>query len=431
MRNLRRTGNIIDDPLINDYLDKLGYSLVAAAEQDDARFHFFLVNENNINAFALPGGFIGLNYGLIMATKSESELASVVAHEIAHITQRHHARQYEFANRSQVPLLAALIAGIILGASGNADIGQAAIAGAAGGSIQMQLNFTRANEKEADRIGIALLSNAGYNPNSMVDFFTKMQREARFYGTQVPEFLLTHPISEDRMADAHNRASKLPAGSTKSSKAYYLLKEKIIALTNDNPDKLVQDYLDRAKNNDYQNAEAFEYGQVLAYHKKQDYKKADAILDKLLSKDPTRIAYILEKAKLAFSMRQFKRANGIYKEALKIYPSNYTITYAYVKSLILQKQYREAIKLIGTQTRRDFLEPEFYKLLSEAEQNIGNLANSHEALAEYYFLIGQNHQAMTQIDLALKIPKLDFYQESRLSARKKIIAEEIKSLAQQ
>ena len=429
VRNLRRTGKVIDDPQINDYLDKLGYSLVSAAEQDNARFHFFLMNEGGINAFALPGGFIGLNYGLIMATESESELASVVAHEIAHITQRHHARQYEFVNKSQVPILAAIIAGIILGTSGHADIGQAAIVGATGGSIQMQLNFTRANEKEADRIGINLLSQAGFDPNSMVDFFSKMQREARFYGTQVPEFLLTHPISEDRMADARNRASKMPNKGNQSSKAYYLVKEKIRVLTADDPAKLVSDYQSREKNKDYPHREAFEYGYAMALHRNQQYGKAYKLLETLVKNDPSRIAYIIEQAKLAHDMKQYDKANKIYQSALSLYPANRTLTYEYANNLIYQNQFKTAAELLREITRKNYVAPEFYKLLSLAEQRLGNFTNSHEAMAEYYYQIGQNHQALTQLNLALKRPEIDFYQESRISARKKLIAEEIKLLS--
>lgn len=168
IRNIRRAGGIINDPLLDSYLNHLGYSLVATSPDQDQQFNFFMINDRNINAFALPGGFIGVNYGLIMAAESESELASVLAHEIAHITQRHHAR-VDAVGSSQIPIVAALIAAMILGAN-DSEIGEAALATAAASAAQSQINFTRSNEKEADRIGIGMLADAHYSTNAMATF---------------------------------------------------------------------------------------------------------------------------------------------------------------------------------------------------------------------------------------------------------------------
>jgi len=230
MHNLRRAGMIVDDPIATAYLNQLGYHLLAQRDNpDQTNFSFFLVNDKSINAFALPGGFIGINYGLVMATDSEDELASVVAHEIAHVTQRHYARAYDMGKSSELPVLAAIIAAIVLGAHGNADIGQAAIATAAGASAQHQINFTRHNEEEADRIGIQLLAKAGFDPDMMAEFFEKLDKESRLYGSNVPAFLMDHPVNSERITDARNRAQQLPRPKPHDELMYLLIRDRIMA----------------------------------------------------------------------------------------------------------------------------------------------------------------------------------------------------------
>lgn len=264
IRNIRRGGGVVDDPLIEDYLDHLGFRLISNTNHAEQHFKFFLINDKILNAFALPGGFIGINYGLILATESESELASVMAHEVAHITQRHHARTFE-AGSNQGPILAALIAAMILGA-GNSEISQAAFAASAAGMMQSQINFTRANEKEADHMGINMLANAGYDPMAMATFFGRLEKESGLYGSQVPEFLRSHPVSTNRMTDATNRARGLkPKKKQYDKQSFYLIRARIRALAHEDTHKAVAEFSKRLESGRYQNRDAELYGYAWHY----------------------------------------------------------------------------------------------------------------------------------------------------------------------
>ncbi len=429
VRNIRRAGKLVDDPLLTAYINNLGNKLVSVSSNKYYHFNFFIIDDKTINAFALPGGYIGVHYGLIMATRNESELASVLAHEIAHVTQRHHARAYSRGQSFQAPVLAALIAAIILGAKGS-DVGQAALASIAGGSAQMQIDFTRANEKEADRLGIAILSKAGYNAYSMASFFGQMYKESRLYGSQGPEFLRTHPVTQNRIAEAKQRASQMPLKQPPSSESYFLMKQRIEILNQHDNKLLLRHYALQLKNKTYTNREAALYGYSIALLKNKNLKQARKIIQQLRKHAPSRIAYLITEAQIAEQAQQHTKALQLYKDALSDYPDNGPITLSYVEALIEQQQYKQAKSIIDTQLQQNAPTPKLYKLLAQVESKLGNPAATHEAMGNYYYYIGQTYQALKQIELALKIPALDFYTDSRLSARKKQLQDEIKALTE-
>ncbi|MCW9024315.1 MAG: M48 family metalloprotease, partial [Gammaproteobacteria bacterium] len=285
MRNIRRAGGTLEDPLVHQYLNQLGYSLVANSESQMKNFHFFMINDNSINAFALPGGFIGMNYGLLLRTQSESELASVLAHEIAHVTQRHHARSYEYGSHSNVPAIAALIAAIILGGN-NYEVGEAALATMAATSIQNQLDFTRENEKEADHIGIALLSDSGFDTYSMAHFFETLEKNSRLYGQEAPEFLRTHPVNKTRIADAKNRARQLPQHPLPEQKAFLLIRSRLQVLTSTDIHKTREAFEQNLQSGNYLDQDAENYGYALSLIASKEYTKARQIIQALLKKEP-------------------------------------------------------------------------------------------------------------------------------------------------
>ncbi|MEM9304047.1 MAG: M48 family metalloprotease, partial [Pseudomonadota bacterium] len=207
-REFTRLAKIVDDPLIAGYFRLMGYSLVAHSDRPDGNFTFVVVDDDSINAFAAPGGFIALHSQLILTAENESEVAAVVAHEIAHVTQRHIARRIESAQKMSLPMTL-LMLGAVLAGSGNGDAAQAAVVGTQALMQQMQINFTRANEYEADWVGIRKLAAAGYDPDAMASFFAKMARENRGYGARIPEFLRTHPVESTRIAESKNRARQV------------------------------------------------------------------------------------------------------------------------------------------------------------------------------------------------------------------------------
>lgn len=414
IRNIRRAGGVLDDPLIQSYLNELGYRLVAPSESQQL-FHFFLIKDKAINAFALPGGFIGINAGLILATKSESELAGVMAHEIAHITQRHHARRYEQGS-DNVPMIAALIAAMILGGQGS-DIGQAALASVAANSAQKQINFTRANEKEADRIGINLLINAEFNPHGMAAFFDTMDKQSRLYGDNIPEFLRSHPVNPARIADAKHRANQHPDSLTQNSTTYHLLRTRLKILTSDNKAHMVNYFSNKLKEGSYQNKAAALYGYALALQANKKYKQALQQTRILLKMNPEVITYNILKAQIEADSKRYTTALKTFKKLLNLYPGNNIISLIYAETLLKANKVKLAHNILQTQISHSTKNPKLYRLLAETQAKLNKTASSHQSLAEHYYLLGQTHDAIKQLEIGLKTPKIDFYLISRLEAR--------------
>lgn len=416
IRNIRRAGGIIEDPLLDNYLNLLGYKLVASTPGLEQEFKFFMVNDKGINAFALPGGYIGVNYGLIMAAESESELASVLSHEIAHVTQRHHARMHEMGD-DQLPILAALIAAIILGAN-DVEVGEAALATAAAATAQTQINFTRSNEKEADRVGIDMLIAAGFSADAMATFFGRLESASRLHGPQAPEFLRTHPVSTSRIADAKNRAAQSPKTPLSVESDFHHARARIRALAQYDKTTAITEFSKNIQSGRYQHKAAEQYGYVLALLRSKKHEQARKVLQPLLRKDPQRIAYIIANANIAQSAGQTQQAEKIYKKALELYPNNKVITYYYSRHLLETEQYDKALIVLREKTRTPVDNPRFYQYLSRAEAAMGNESASHEAMAEYYFLSGQLHQAISQLELAIETGNDDnFYRTTQMEAK--------------
>lgn len=416
LRRLRSQGSILNDPLVNDYITSLGYRLVANSDGQNLDFTFFVVKDSTINAFAAPGGFIGVDTGLMLATNTESELAAVMAHEIAHITQHHLARAFAAASRMKIPLAAAILASILIG-SQNAEAGQAALAATTAGSLQQQINFTRANEQEADTIGMQTLARSGFDPMGMPDFFGELLRDSRYYGRTLPEFLRTHPISENRIADARARAERYPVRQHVDSMAYQLVLARLRVLLDDHPEQLPQRFAAELETGQYRNREAEEYGYALALARNHDYAAAGTQLKKLLKKDPDRIEYMIALAGIQLDNGKSKAAISTYEDALALYPDSEPLNTAYARALLSVGRNDTAEKVLRRHLQRHSNDPRLYRMLAEAEGKRGDLTSSREAMAEYFYLNGDLGSAIEQLKLALKGGNLDLYQRSRINAR--------------
>src|SRR3954469_8717869 len=268
MRQLRDEGQIIEDPEATEYLNALGSRIVAQATGDSGqRFQFFFVRDDTINAFALPGGFIGVNYGLVLATRNESQLAGVLAHEIAHVTQRHIARRVRAQGRQSIATMAGILAAILVGAAtGSSDAALGGISMAQGAAMQQQINFTRGNESEADRVGMGFLASAGFDPYGMPDFFETMGRRDSLQATNrnaLPEILQSHPVTTNRIAESRARAAQFqdihPAAESVS---YQLTRERLRVLATPPEDNVRRYYTDRHGSQDQTPGE--QYGEALA-----------------------------------------------------------------------------------------------------------------------------------------------------------------------
>ena len=422
MRNLRRAGALVDDLQLTDYINNLGYRLLATHEQTGMEFHFFLVNDKVINAFALPGGYIGINYGLILASRSEDELAAVVAHEIAHVTQKHYSRSYAHQS-SQIPVLAAIIAAAVLG---NAQVGQAAIASSVALQAQQQLSFSRANEREADRIGIAMLAKAGFDPHGMAAFFGRLEEQSRLYGPQAPEFLRTHPVTVNRITDANNRASQYKYQPKASSTQYLLMRSRLQVLSADQPADIMHT-LEQQRSNTPTPGLGLQYGCLLAELENKDYSAANKTAAKLKHVEndhlPIRLAILQTELH-----QQPKLAIKRYQDLLQFYPNDAAVIHDYAEALLSTNKPTKAQNLLNQVLKKNPEQPLFFRLLAKTESLLSNQAASHQAMAEFYYQTGQVTQAIQQLDLALKAGNLDFYRLSQIEARQAEFKDELQQL---
>jgi len=430
MRQVRQSTLLVEDPEVSEYIQSLGYQLVANSDSPAQDFTFFVINDPTINAFAAPGGFIGIHIGLVLAAESESELASVLAHEIVHVTQRHLARAIEKANKMNVPATAALLAALILSGS-NPQIGQAAVMATMAGSVQNQLNFTRAHEQEADRLGMQILANAGFNPRSMPLFFERMQQASRFYDNRLPEFLRTHPVTLSRIADSRNRAEQYSVKGYTEREAYRLIRAKLRVLSAANPASLIKTFEDAAKKGRQSRSDE-RYGYALALLAASRYSEARTQIKKLLEKDPNRIAYLIASADIDMADKQPGAAASRLSEALKLFPNNHPLTMTYAEALLNDGEAETARLLLKDHLRSRDPSPALYALLARAEKDAGYAADAHQSLAEYYYLSGETRTAIDQLNIALRLVQdKDFYRASRIEARLKELQERALAEAKQ
>ncbi len=415
-RSLHSQIAINQDAEIQQYIQTIGEKLVANSDLPGNPFHFFVVLENDINAFAGPGGYIGVNSGLILMTEAESELASVMAHEIAHVTQRHLYRAAEAAGRLSIPTMAATLAAILLGTQ-SPQMGQAAIMAIQAGSMQFQIDFTRENEEEADRVGMQTLSGSQFDPRSMPTFFERLQQSTRYYGQNIPEFLRTHPVTASRISDTRGRAETYPYKQYTDSLGYQLAKAKIRVLTGTDSAETLKYFQSRLNQGTVEQRTVARYGTGLIALNTQKFKEAEAIFQALTQEYPNQPQYASGLARTALDSRDYKTALLRYKKLAEQFPENEAIKLEYITSLLKAGDTEQARKnLFSLNTNTQQL-PVYYQLLAQIYSNLNQPAESHRYLAEYYFATGQVQDAILQIKLAQKSKGLNFQLSSILSER--------------
>ena len=415
MRQVRQSADVIHDPEVESYIQSVGYRLVANSDDNKIPFIFFVVRSSDINAFAAPGGVVGVNSGVILNSDNESELAGVMAHEISHITQRHMARAYEVSDKYSLPTLAALLGAVALAAI-NPQAGQAAIAAIGGLSSQYQINFTRANEEEADRVGMQLLVRSGFDPFGMPNFFQKLQQATRYYGS-APEFLMTHPLTSTRIADAISRAEQYPPKKYKSSVSFKLVRAKLMANSFDKPNDAIKFFEERLESGGYPDMDSARYGYVIALTNAANFPKAREQLGVLLKKDQENVSYLLAAARIESAQRNFSSAVGIYQKTEQLYPDFRPVIFGYARALLdagLAEKARDLLRNYGRNNEHDVL---YYDLLSQAEAEAGSLAEAGIAKAEYYYLTGGTQLAIDRLKFAQRQSGLTYHQQERIKAR--------------
>jgi len=417
VRDLRSKGVILDDPELEVYLQGLGSRLASQADTQANPFDFFIVQSPVLNAFAVPGGFIGVHTGLIRETKSESELAGVLAHEISHVTQRHAARMFEAASRLSIPSAVGMLGAILLGVV-SPQAGQAAMAAMAAGQQQYALNFTRANEQEADRIGIQVMARSGFNPQGMPDFFERMQTANRYNDpASVPEFLRTHPVTTNRIAESRERADAMKPSRYEENPDFHLMRAKVIVVDAKEPREAVNYYGESLRAGQFQNELVARYGYALALTAAGDYGKARLQLDRLLEAEPGNVHFRLASARLQVAQRAYKSALAIYDAILHDYPEYLPAVLGKVETLLAARDGKTARTVLRDYMTLHGSEPRTYRLLAEAEGMSGSKIESHIAQAEYYYGSGELGLAIEQLKVAKDAPGINYYQSERVQAR--------------
>ncbi|MCK9397137.1 MAG: M48 family metalloprotease [Methylobacter sp.] len=415
-RSLHSQISINQDAEIQQYIQTIGEKLVANSDLPANPFHFFVVMEKDINAFAGPGGYIGVNSGLILITEAESELASVMAHEIAHVTQRHLYRAYEASSRLSIPTAAATLAAILLGTQSPA-LGQAAVVAIQAGSVQFQIDFTRENEAEADRVGMQTLAASHYDPRSMPTFFERLQQSSRYYGQNIPEFLRTHPVTASRISDTRGRAETYPYKQYPDSLGYQLTKAKIRVLTSSDDADTLKYFQLRATQGTTEQRVVARYGLGLSALNSQKYNDAETIFQQLSKEYPNQEQYLTALARTALESKNYSLALAQYKKLTEEFPDNEAIKLEYITSLLKTDNAESARKNLLSLRPQTRQQPIYSQLLAQAYSNLNQPAESHRYLAEYYYATGQTKDAILQIKLAQKSKGLNFQLSSILNER--------------
>ena len=404
MQMIRQTLPLIQDPLLVEYIQSLGNRVASGLMTPHVPFTFFLVQSSEINAFAGPGGYIGIHSGLFLTTRSEGELASVIAHEMVHVTQRHLAQAYKKASELSLPMTAAVITAIILGRE-NSQLSEAALASAAAGSVQYQLNFTRAHEQEADRIGLEILANAGFDPRDMPTFFERLQQASLTDQSQTFEFLRSHPLTPSRIADTRNRAEQYPRSTTaRNDDTFRLMRARIEVLGNNDQASILNTYAKRLATSD---TAANRYGYALALNRSGDNRRALEVLLPLEDQFSDHLAYLLALAEIQHGLGKLQDAQRTCRHALALYPHHPALALAYAGIMIEDDQAEDARLLLREQLRYSPDSIPVHNRLAQAQQITGHLAESHMTLAERDYILGDRNNAVRQLNTALELAPAD------------------------
>ncbi|HBT4765689.1 TPA: beta-barrel assembly-enhancing protease [Klebsiella pneumoniae] len=414
VRQLRGSAPLINDPLLVQYINGLGMRLVAHANSVRTPFHFYLINNDQINAFAFFGGNVVLHSALFRYSDNESELASVMAHEISHVTQRHLARAMEDQKRN-APLTWVGALGSILLAMASPQAGMAALTGTLAGTQQGMISFTRQNEEEADRIGIQVLQRSGFDPQAMPMFMGKLLDESR-YSTRPPEMLLTHPLPESRLADARNRANQMRPVVVQSSADFYLAKARTLGMYTNGDNKLGTDLLNAWDKGNIRQQHAAQYGRALLAMESNNFDQARKTLQPLLNADPQNAWYLDLATDIDLGQKKTSDAINRLKNAREL-RTNPVLQLNLANALLQGGQPGEAATILNRYTFTYKEDGNGWDLLAQAESALGNRDQELAARAESMALVGQLEQAISLLSSASSQVKLGSLQQARYDAR--------------
>lgn len=414
-RSLLDTERVMTDPEIQEYLRDIGQRLAAHAHEGGFEFNFFMIQDGAINAFALPGGYIGVHSGLMLATTTESELAGVMAHEIAHVTQRHISRAIYANQRASILTMAALLGAILIGAAGGGgDLVQGAIVGAQSMAIQQQINFTRSNEYEADRVGVGVLAAGGFDPLGMPAFFETLARQTGPLASQAPEFLRTHPVTVNRIAETRQRAIAYDKREVTDSIGYTLTRARARVLTSRTPERALAVF--RGEQQAGTADIGTDYGIAVARLELGEYGAARELFRKLNREHPDVIHFHTGLAAAELGAGDTAGAIAILDNAMALFPRNVPLTIRYAE-MMLDREPKRAHQVLLDLFNNVRPTPDQVRLIARAASAAGDTADAHYYMAEFHLMKGDLRMAIDQLRLALSIPGLDGVQRARFTSR--------------
>ena len=411
---------LISDPIIFEYTEHLIYRLSEYSQVKDRYFKILLIDDDSLNAFAAPGGIIGVNGGLFLYSDNEGQFSSVLAHELAHLSQRHFARNVLKSQDSNLASALVMVSSIAI-----ALISNNPNAMAVGPAIlqSQSLRYSRLFEKEADRVGFANLVKAGYHPESMGEMFENMNEIRRLSGDLPPEFLLTHPLSSSRISDAFNAAENLPTeGTKKNSLEFSLIKARLEIYYENISQNSLRKFRERVNQDP---TESNLYGLALAHQKNNNYEESLELINKLISKYPKNLVLNNTKVDFLFESGKYEDALVHVNKFLEISPRNYPLSISKSKILLSMERYFESEEIIRDQLLRKNNNPDLWLLLSEIQRSSKNIIGYHQSRAEYFLLLGQNERALNQLEFALKLTQNNFQVSERIMTKMVEIKKEI------
>ena len=454
LAQLRHEGYVLEDPLLDGWLRDVGQRLSGSSDRPQQSFTFFLLRDRQINAFATLGGYIGMNAGLILSAEREDEMAGVLAHEIAHVTQQHVLRGAEKAQRDSLPILLAMLGAIVAaqqaGGNSSGDATSAAVMTGLGLLQQRQIDYTRDNEAEADRVGIRNLSRGGYDPEAMADFFQTLQATVRMNQgderAKVPSYLQTHPVTLTRVSEARERAMKLEppaAASTTSAGSNPLLppglsiatttggqrgqgatgdfgwaRERLRVLSADSPAQAIREYQQMRSKESLDDARR--YGLAIAHQLAGQSREALQELTPLAAAHPGNLWLQVAMAEAEARIGELAQADRRFESLLARMPTHRALALSYARVLGERNTRDSGIRAVAV--LRPLLasagnDPLFQQAYARANEIAGDDVRAGEAWAEAAYLGGRPEQALVQLNNLKKRATLDYYARSRIEAR--------------
>jgi len=403
LRQLRAQANTINDPLTVSFVEELIYRLAPHSEVKDNRFEFVVIDQGELNAFAVPGGIIGINMGIFLYSDDEDEISGVLAHELAHLSQRHFARQIENAERQSPIAIASLLASILLIATNNADAGFAGLVGSQAAAAQSQLAYSRDWEREADRSGMKTLVGSGLDPYAMPSMFQHMLAANR-YSERPPEFLLTHPITDTRVSDAANRAEAYPSQPRTRSFNYLILQHRariFYRLPSVEQLPYFANALEKAR--DPKERDSYRYTQAWIHQERRNYQQSLNFINKVSEQNQDQPAVSILKAQVLSQLKQGEKAIKLLEDAYQLRPDSYPIAISLAQVKTENGQAKNAIPDIKRWSERRGTDPIIWKQVSDTANKADNLILAYRARSEYFFLFGQKNSALRQLDKAIEL----------------------------